>query len=144
MKNKKTFLFISFGIYIISLTQKSYCTSGGTCEYFSGLLNLIFGWIGVFMFHLPAFPWIANLILLISWITFNKNTKVSFILSISAFLIMLSFLLVDEIIVNDGSTKSKVIFYGLGYWMWMFSSFIMLIGNLITYKKLENRIGLKE
>ena len=57
---------------------------------------------------------------------------------------MLSFLLVDEIIVNDGSTKSKVIFYGLGYWMWLFSSFIMLIGNLITYKKLENRIGLKE
>ncbi|PQJ69249.1 hypothetical protein [Polaribacter butkevichii] len=132
---KKKILLLSIGIYIISLTQKSYCTSGGTCEYFSGLLNLIFGWIGVFKFHLPAFPWIANLILLISWKTFYKNTNISFILSILTFLTMLSFLFVDEIIVNDGSTKSKVIFYGFGYWMWLVSSFIMLIGNLIIYKK---------
>tara|TARA_R110001606_G_scaffold368833_1_gene524749 strand:+ start:98 stop:514 length:417 start_codon:yes stop_codon:yes gene_type:complete len=138
MKNKKKLLLLSIGIYIISLTQKSYCISGGTCEYFSGLLNLIFGWIGVFKFHLPAFPWTANLILLISWKTFYKNTKISFILSISAFIIMLSFLFVDEIIVNDGSTKSKVVFYGFGYWMWLLSSFIMLIGNLIIYKKPRN------
>ncbi|MFT4851532.1 MAG: hypothetical protein ACI83B_004098, partial [Sediminicola sp.] len=66
MKNKKNLVLLSIIVYIISLTQKSYCTSGGTCEYFSGLLSLIFGWIGVFKFHLPAFPWIANLILLIS------------------------------------------------------------------------------
>ena len=138
MKNKKNILLLSIGIYIISLTQKSYCTSGGTCEYFSGLLNLIFGWIGVFKLHLPAFPWIANLILLLSWKTFYKNTKISFILSILAFLIMLSFLFVDEIIINDGSTKSTVVFYGLGYWMWLLSSFIMLIGNLIIYKKKRN------
>jgi hypothetical protein len=135
---KKKILLLSIGIYIISLTQKSYCTSGGTCEYFSGLLNLIFGWIGVFKFHLPAFPWIANLILLISWKTFYKNTNISFILSVLTFLTMLSFLFVDQIIVNDGSTKSKVIFYGLGYWMWLVSSFIMLIGNLIIYKKKRN------
>ncbi|MBU3013117.1 hypothetical protein KO506_17020 [Polaribacter vadi] len=135
---KKKILLLSIGIYIISLTQKSYCTSGGTCEYFSGLLNLIFGWIGVFKFHLPAFPWIANLILLISWKTFYKNTNISFILSILTFLTMLSFLFVDQIIVNDGSTKSKVIFYGFGYWMWLVSSFIMLIGNIIIYKKKRN------
>ncbi|WP_036827720.1 hypothetical protein [Polaribacter sp. Hel1_85] len=144
MKNKKVFLFLSFGIFIISLTQKSYCTSGGTCEYFSGLLSLIFGWIGVFMLHLPAFPWIANPILLLSWITFNKNQKISFISSITAFLLMLSFLLVDEIIDNEGGTTAKVIFYDLGYWMWLLSSFIMLIGNFITYKKSENKIGLKQ
>jgi hypothetical protein len=137
MKNKKNLLLLSILVYIISLTQKSYCTSGNTCEYFSGLLNLIFGWIGVFKFHLPTFPWIANLILLISWKTFYNNTKISFILSISAFLFMLSFLFVDEIIVHDGRTKSKVIFYGIGYWMWLLSSFIMLIGNLIIYKKRE-------
>lgn len=142
MKNKKIFLFISFGIYIFSLTQKSYCTSGNTCEYFSGLLNLIFGWIGIFMHHLSAFPWIANPILFASWIMFNKKPKISFLLNIAAFILMLSFLFVDEIIVNEGSTISKVIFYGFGYWMWLLSSFIMLLGNLIIYKnsREENKI----
>lgn len=135
MKNKKLFLFISIGVYIISLTQKSYCTSGGTCEYFSGFFNLIFGWVGVFMFHIPAFPWLANPILLASWVLFKKKPKKSFILSIIAFVLMLSFLLVNEIIVNDGSTTSKVVFHGLGYWLWVLSSFIMLVGNLFFKKR---------
>jgi hypothetical protein len=141
MKNKsqKLFLFLSIGLYLISLTQKSYCTVGGTCEYFSGLLNLIFGWFGVFTLHIPAFPWLANPLLLGSWIFFRKKPKASFILSGIAFILMLSFLLVDEIIVNDGSTTSKVNFYGLGYWLWLFSSFIMLIGNYINWKKNKHK-----
>ena len=138
MKNKKLFLFISVGVYVISLTQKSYCTSGGTCEYFSGFLNLIFGWFGVFMLHIPAFPWLANPILLASWITFKKKPKLSFILSIVAFVLMLSFLFVNEIIVNDGSTTSIVNFYGLGYWLWVLSSLIMIAGNLIFKKEMKN------
>jgi len=135
MKNKKLLLFISIGLFIISLAQKSYCTNGGTCEYFSGFFNLIFGWVGVFMLHIPAFPWLANPILLASWILFKKKPKISFILNIIALVLMLSFLLVDEIIVNDGSTTSEVVFYGLGYWLWVLSSFIMLVGNLILKKR---------
>lgn len=137
IKNKKIFLFISIGVYVISLTQKSYCTSGGNCEYFSGFLNLIFGWFGVFMLHIPAFPWLANPILLVSWITFKKKPKLSFILCIIALVLMLSFLFVNEIIVNDGSTTSKVNFYGLGYWLWVLSSFIMLVGNLIFNNRIQ-------
>lgn len=133
--NKKIFIFLSIGLYLISLAQKSYCTSGGNCEYFSGFFNLIFGWVGVFMFHLPAFTWLANPILFASWILFKKKPKKSFILSIIAFVLMLSFLFVDEIVVNDGSTTSKVIFYGLGYWLWVLSSFIILVGNLILKKR---------
>ncbi len=142
MKNKKQklFLFISIGIYIASLTQKSYCTSGGSCEYFSGLLTIIFGWVGVLMLHLPAMPWLANPILLASWVLFKKKPKLSFILSIVAFFLMLSFLLVDEIIVNDGSTKSKIIFYGLGYWLWVQSAFTMLIRKFFF----KNRDGEKK
>ena len=140
IKNQKLFLFISIGVYIVSLTQKSYCTSGGNCEYFSGFLNLIFGWFGVFMLHIPAFPWLANPILLASWITFKKKQKLSFILSIIAFILMLSFLFVNEIIVNDGSTTSKVNFYGLGYWLWVLSSFIMIVGNII-FKKRDKKLN---
>ena len=135
MKNKQLFLYISIGIYIVSLTQKSYCTSGGACEYFSGFLNLIFGWLGVFMLHVPAFPWLANPLLLGSWSLFKKKPKVSFILSIAAFVLMLSFLLVDEIIDEIVSRTTKVVFYGLGYWLWVLSSFSMIIGNFLKQKK---------
>jgi hypothetical protein len=135
-KTKKITLILSIGLYLISLTQKSYCTVvGGTCEYFTGLLNLIFGWFGIFKLHFPAFPWLANPILFISWIFFKKNPKISLILSCIVFPLMLSFLLVDEIIVNDGSTTSIINFYGLGYWFWVLSSFIMLIGNLISNRR---------
>ena len=137
MKNKsqKLFLFLSIVLYLISLTQKSFCTNSNVCRYFSGFLDLIFGWLGVFILHIPTFPWLANPLLLVSWFLFKKKSKTSFILSGIAFILMLSFLFVDEIIVNEGSTTSIVNFYGLGYWFWVFSSFIMLVGNSIHWKK---------
>ena len=132
---QKIFLLLSIGVFIISLTQKSFCTSSDVCRYFSGFLSLIFGWLGVFILHIPTFPWLANPLLLVSWFLFKKKSKTSFILSGIAFILMLSFLFVDEIIVNEGSTTSIVNFHGLGYWFWVFSSFIMLIGNSINWKK---------
>jgi hypothetical protein len=132
MKNNKLkiFLYLSIGFYIFSLTQKSFCTPG-SCGYFSGLLNLIFGWIGVLMLHGPAMTWLANPILLMSWLLFNKKPKVSFILSSTAFVLMLSFLLFDEIIDNEGGTKGKIISYQFGYWLWILSSLIMILGSLL-------------
>ncbi|MFC4267982.1 hypothetical protein [Polaribacter marinivivus] len=138
MKNKyqRIILCLSIGLYLISLPQKSFCTVGNTCEYFSGLLHLIFGWFGVFKLHLPAFPWLANPLLFFSWLfLFVKKTKIALVLSGIAFLLMISFLLVDEIIVNDGSTTSIVNFYGFGYWLWVLSSAIILFGYLFLYKK---------
>lgn len=137
-KKQKIFLYLSIGMFIISLTQKSYCSSYGLCDNY-GFLSLFIGWLGVFMLHIPAFTWLSNPLLLGSWIFFKKKPKISFILSIIAFFLMLSFLLVDEIISNEAGTKSKVVFYGLGYWLWLFSSFIMLIGNFINWKKNKNK-----
>jgi hypothetical protein len=136
MKNKlqRLFLFISIGVYIISLTQKSYCTPG-PCEYFSGFLNLIFGWIGVFMLHIQAFPWLANPLILASWILFKKKPKTALILNCITFILMLSFLLVDEIIDNEGGSKAIIISYNLGYWLWLLSSFTLLLGNLFFKNK---------
>jgi small neutral amino acid transporter SnatA (MarC family) len=133
-KKNKIFLLISIVLYIISLTQISYCIPG-SCKNFSGLLSLIFGWVGVFMLHFPAFPWLANPILLASWITHKKKPKVSLILSVVSLTFMLSFLLVDEIIANDGSTKAKIISVGLGYWLWVMSAIFIIIGNLAQRKR---------
>jgi hypothetical protein len=140
IKKEKLFLCLSIGIYIVSLTQKSYCTVGGICEFFSGFLNLIFGWFGVFKLHIPAFPWLANPLLFFSWLFYERMPKRSFVLSVISLLLMLSFLFVNEIMVNDGSIYSIINFYGLGYWLWVLSSFIMVLGNLLksedTFKSL--------
>ena len=56
---------------------------------------------------------------------------------------MLSFLFVNDIIVNDGSTTSIVNFYGLGYWLWVLSSFIMVLGNLLVGEKVFKSISHK-
>lgn len=134
-KKGKIFLILSIVVFIISLTQKSYCSSYGLCDNY-GFLSLFIGWLGVFMLHIPAFTWLANPLLLGSWILFSKKPRTSFILSIMAFILMLSFLLVDEIISNEAGTKSKVVFYGLGYWLWVFSSFIMVLGSLMLRNKI--------
>lgn len=144
MKNKeqKIFLYLSIGIYIISLTQKSYCSSYTYCDNY-GFLSLIFGWLGVFMLYLPAFPWLANPILVASWFLQKRNNNTSLICSVISLGLMLSFLLVDEIIANEAGTTPKVVFYGLGYWLWVLSSFIMVLGNLLKNEKISKLISLK-
>lgn len=135
IKKEKIFLYLSIGIYIFSLTQKSFCTPG-SCGYFSGLLNLIFGWIGLLMLHGPAFTWLANPFLVASWLLQKRNKNTSLICSGISLGLMLSFLLVDEIIANEAGTTSKVVYYGLGYWLWVLSSFIMVLGNLLKRRKI--------
>jgi hypothetical protein len=72
------------------------------------------------------------------WVTLKKKPKLLFILSIIAFVLMLSFLFVNEIIVNNGGATLKVVFNSLGYWFCLLSSFIMLISNLIFKTEVKN------
>lgn len=69
--------------------------------------------------------------------------KRSFVLSVISLLLMLSFLFVNEIMVNDGSTYSIINFYGLGYWLCILSSFIMVLGNLLKNEKILKLISSK-
>jgi hypothetical protein len=134
---RKLWLLMSIVLFMSSLVFKSYCTATSSCANinFGGLLSLVFGLVGVFMLHFPAFPWLANPLLFVSWITYKKKPKTSLILSILSLLFMLSFLLVDEIISNEAGMKSKVVSYGLGYWLWVMSAIFIIIGNLAQRKR---------
>ena len=83
---------------------------------------------------IPAFPWLANPILFIAWECYKKKPKTSLILGVISILLMFSFLFVDEIIDNEAGTTAKVVFYGFGYWFWILSSLVLVIGNLIILK----------
>jgi hypothetical protein len=57
------------------------------------------------------------------------------IASLAAFVFGLSFLLFKRMMVNEGGSFEDIIGYRLGYWLWLSSSAIMLLGNLIVYKQ---------
>ena len=112
-KSKKIILTISIIIYIISLTQEGFCTTAGQCA--KGFLDVLIGWMGVLMLDPAAMAWLANPLLFLSWTIVNRHKKASFIYSVVSLIIMLSFLLFDEIKVNGVGTTSKITYYGLGY-----------------------------
>ena len=128
---RKIILFLSIILFVIALTQKGFCTTAGQCAI--GIVDLLVGWMGVFMLHPPAMVWLANPTLVAAWVFIKKNQRTSFILSVISLVIMLSFLLFDEIIVNESGASSKITAYGLGYWLWVLSAFIMVVGNTVLY-----------
>lgn len=130
-KLRKATIFSSIIFFVMSLTQNSFETIVGPNS--KGIMDLLVGWMGVLMLHLPAMVWLANPTLLAAWIFIKKNQRISFILSVISLLIMLSFLLFDEIIVNESGASSKITAYGLGYWLWVLSAFIMVVGNTVLY-----------
>jgi len=124
--------------FIISLTQKSFSTVGGPIS--RGIMDLLVGWMGVIMLDPPAMVWLANPILILSWVVNKKHKKASFIFSVVSMIIMLSFLFFDEIIVNESGYPSKITSIKLGYWLWVSSAFIMVLGNAFLFYKKKKEV----
>ncbi len=128
---RKIILFLSISTFIISLTQKCYCTD----ECGDSIMVLILGFFGIIS-GLVGLTWYANPLLLLSWCTINDN-KYSTIFSIISFVLSFSFLLFDEIMDDEAGHYSKIVSYELGYWLWLLSTAIMVFGNLLIGRKLK-------
>ena len=100
-------------------------------------MSFLLGWAA--MFSGAGFAWIANPILFISWFTLKKNLKTSMFSSVFATLISLSFLLFDSIIDNEGGGRHQIKSYELGYWAWVASSIVMLLGTFILMLRYNTR-----
>ena len=135
VKNLKQFdpaiiiLNASIGVFLTSLTQQCFCTTD-SCGYsiaavFSGAIGLLLGGAGI--------TWLANPILLASWIWFKKKQHLSLIASFISTLISLSFLLFKDVMINEAGNYDQITSYKLGYWLWVLSSFIMFAGNVWLY-----------
>ena len=129
----RTTLIISNGLFLFSLTQECYCTTSGCGGSWSGLAVLISGCLGFFMCP-AAYTWLANPLLLASWININKKGNASLIGSSIATLLTISFLFFHQVIVNEGGNYDNITGYKLGYWLWMASSLTTLIGSVIIYQ----------
>lgn len=128
---RRIVLILSIVTFIISLTQKSYCTD----ECGDSITALIFGFFAIIS-GLVGLSWYANPLLLISWFTIKDN-KYSTIFSKISFLLSFSFLLFNEIIIDEAGHYSKIVSYELGYWLWISSTIIMVLGNLLIGRKLK-------
>jgi len=118
--------------FLVSLTQKCYCTTSSCGDSIMALLS---GTVG-FVFGGAALTWLANPLLLTSWIMFKRSPKLSLILSGLALLLSLSFLLFKRVISDEAGNYSEITSYELGYWLWSLSSIIMFGGSLMDkFKK---------
>jgi len=125
IKIKRATLIVSMALFVLSLTQKCFCT---TNQCGDSIMVLLVGWMGLTTGG-AAITWLANPFLWVSWIFIKKNS-ISLVCSIVSLLICLSFLLFKTIIDDEAGNYNKIVGYKMGYWLWMISSLVMLTGNL--------------
>lgn len=120
---------ISIGVFLFSLTQQSFCT-----DNFCGtsIMDLFSGAIGIFLGG-AALTWLANPLILMSWITYKKNPKLSLKCGALAFLISVSFLFFNKIVSDEAGNCRKIISYQLGYWLWVLSALVMFAGISLSF-----------
>ena len=130
MENLPRNLFIaSIVLFLISLVLPACGNSGGDGGL--GLALLLFGPLGLLAGEAIALSWLANPLLFAAWITFKKNVRISFLLSVFAFLASAYFLGFDEMITgsNGLGTMREAIEYRFGYWFWLASTAAMMVGT---------------
>jgi hypothetical protein len=121
-------LSASVALFLGSLaTECFYVDRNGIADsYGIGMMLLLIGWLGV----LTAIPaWLANPALLMAWATlFVRQRLVAVVVAGLALGFSLSFLAQRDILVNEGGGKSAIVGYGPGYWLWIASIGVLLVG----------------
>jgi hypothetical protein len=90
-----------------------------------GPLGLCFGGAG--------FSWLANPLLFIAWFSLTKKSFSTVIASVISVALMLSFLFFKQIILDEAGNYSAIVSYKLGYWLWLLSRGIMLVGSILIF-----------
>jgi hypothetical protein len=130
MANPRNYCWISMGLFAISLLCDGFYVDGASPRAWSlGFGELIAGWYAALE---GVYAWWANPLLLVAWITFrSKSPAVSTICTVAALLAMASFLLVHRIEVSEGGNSARITGYGIGFWIWILSGLVLLVGNTI-------------
>ena len=133
IRTSSKYVLISIGLFIISLSQKCYCTPSH-CSY--SIMAFLLGLAGMAS-SAAAFSWLANPLLIISWILQKRNPRGSMLLTMFAFLFTLSFLLFDSVLANENGQQQAITSYKPGYWFWVCSAGIMMLGGFVQVYRLN-------
>jgi len=132
----KTFTVVTSAIlFMCSLTQIAFHIkdSDHIGQYSIGCL--LFGWLAI---PGPGILWLANPLLLFSWIALFKNIKKAFVYSTAAFALAICFIFFRKIKLYNVMGESDILSLGLGYWLWVSSCFTNLIGISALYLRFIN------
>ena len=132
---KYILLIISISLFLISLTQYAFyigtnCNTKNIGTPVESSYALFCGWLSIGMEDGASISWIANPILFLSWITFALSKRISFIFSSLATLFAISFLFFKNVITNEAGIPMEVSHYGIGYFFWLSSCIVIMIGSV--------------
>jgi len=125
-------ILCSVGAYIFSLSLPAYKTESGTD--WSAKIALLYGVLDLLGLHVP---WLANPLLLASWITWLTFTRLSLILAACAFVASLAFWIGEgQVQVPTGSSSSTYVALS-GYYVWLLSTIFQLLAAVLRFATLE-------
>jgi hypothetical protein len=120
---------VSVLLFVTSLTQDGfYIDRPNNPRAWAPCIGLLLvGWIAVFN---GVLAWLANPVLAATWflMSFRSTRGIALGCAVVALGLSLSFLLHREIMTSEAGHYSKITGYGLGYWLWIASIIVALIG----------------
>jgi|JI7StandDraft_1071085.scaffolds.fasta_scaffold191571_2 hypothetical protein len=126
-------------LFLISLFQECYVAEGRESLGSLGLVALLMGWMN---FSTSFLSWFANPLYLLTIISIFKNKKNARTTGILSLLFSLSFLILNEVLIDEAGNTGKVEKYLLGYWLWTLSITIVAVCSILN-KSASVNIGLK-
>lgn len=121
------FRLLSVALYVICLPLEGVCTNG---ECGIGILYLIFGALGFFL-SVTNLAWLANVALFIAWANLTSGiTRLGMAGAVLAPILATLPLMMPDIVSNEGGVPTRIDGYGAGYWLWLASTVVMLLGYL--------------
>lgn len=117
----RNLLLASLVAYLACLPFNSFCVSE-ECGKWPGWGVLFMGWMELILHTEAGVSWLANPILLVAWVSILFRWRIwAWVFSVTALLLGIGFLGVDEIIVDEGGALRSVTGYAAGYWLWLVS-----------------------
>lgn len=133
------FRLLSVALYIVCLPLEGVCTNGD-CGI--GVLYLIFGALGFFI-SFTNLAWLANVALFLAWANLARGSKrLGIAGAVLAPLFAILPLVMTEIASNEGGVPTRIEGYGAGYWLWLASTIVMLVGYLVKTIAERDRSGI--
>jgi hypothetical protein len=125
-------LILSILLFVASLFLDAFYTSQENPRSWSlGFGLLVCGWLGLFD---GIVAWLANPLLLAAWILLLLRWPRGIwplVFAVAALALALSFLRVDDLMVDEAGGRAMVTGYGPGYWVWMSSMLVACVAALL-------------
>ena len=143
MVTKKNILIASIILLALSFTQPAFFIDRVDYDGWSNSFILFFLGFFSLLTGLAGLVWLANPLIILSWIFSFKREKTAILLGISSMILSSSFLFFDEIVTSSRPDYSKITEYKLGYWLWLASIYFFTIATIIIHltKKENSKIS---